>query len=245
MEIQTLINDLNRRFQIIMDMKAETLHNPLFYSALAEYMAATRQGVHISEKFHMFDHTEHDKFENEVCQKIMHDESIPEPDRPYRVFIMMDYYFAPMYDTLEGVGNRIKEQQGHEHIQFARSMTAEKYRDYLRHIHPAIIAVLESDLTKSSITSASTPDGIFYDPLSCTGFTRGSSFRFKDQKPNAILFGKLYEKSKLTKEEIWEIIGHEGNTIAINNLAVDLRKRAHLTIDDLVLSNNNWVFKIW
>jgi len=83
--------------------------------------------------------------------------------------------------------------------------------------------------------------GIFYNPTTGIGWVHGKKFKFKDQKPNFILFGKLYERigNRVTKEEIWNIIGHEGNAIAISEVVGELREKTGLSVDELVLNNNN------
>ena len=246
-ETEALVKDLERRFNLIAKMEIQGSDNALFYSAINGYMEVTKRAIHISPKFHTFDHAEHDKFEEEVCQKIKHDESIPETERDWRVSSMFEYYYAPMYDTLEDVGKRIREQQGKGYIQFAYSMSAWKYREYLEQIHPTIIAVLEEELARDVLIKepeqkiSAFVSGIFYNPITGIGWANGKKFKFKDQKPNFILFGKLYARigNRVTKEEIWDIIRHEGNMIAINDVAGELREKTGLNVDELVLNNGN------
>jgi hypothetical protein len=246
-EIEGLINDLDRRFGLIEKIKAEELDAPLFYGSIQDYMEGIEKAIHISPLFHVFDHAEHDRFEEEVCQKIMQDESIPETERNSRVTAMVDFYFAPMCDMLNDIGNRIRKQQGNEEIHFAREMNAKKYREYLQRVHPTIIAILEKELTSEAPTDQAELKttnpflGIYYNSITGIGWSNCKKFKFKDQKPNFILFGKLFERigNRVAKEEIWDIIGHEGNMIAINDVAGELREKTGLNTDELVLNNGN------
>ncbi|MDO8469471.1 MAG: hypothetical protein Q7S84_00430 [bacterium] len=165
MQIQAIIKDLERRFQLIMEVEGKqegeflfyndemnthiraTRHDhPIFFGAVREYVKAVQRAVSVSSKLHSFDHHEHDKFEKEVCERIMSDETIPEESRGYRVKEMFSFYFAPMYDALCDVAEKIESGNNVAAIIESLPLSGQTYREFVKRVHPSIIAILDSEV---------------------------------------------------------------------------------------------------
>lgn len=166
-EIRSIISDLERRFRLINEIKgkeegeflffserineyirATKLDTPLFFGALRDYIEVTRKALRTSDKFHMFNHEEHDRFEEEVCKRIMNDKTILPENRDSRVIDMFEIYFAPTYDTLCNITDKIEKTNDVRKIISSLKFSGETYLEYLKRIHPTIISVLEEELVE-------------------------------------------------------------------------------------------------
>lgn len=245
-ETNYLIKDLERRYQMIMELDRDALDHEIFYGALHDYIGATKKAISESPAFHAFDHKEHDRFEQEVCQKVMNDESIPKDERNYKVVDLMEFYYAPIYDMLSQISDKIDENMSMQELKSFLKWSGFGYREYLKQIHPSIIAVLEKELVSIGTEQkkdTNSRSGIYYNSKTGIGLANGKEFKFKDHQPEFFVFGKLFEQigEPLKKEDVLKIAKYQGGmaTYFINSLVKKIRTKTKLNTRQIVLNNGN------
>lgn len=168
-EIRSILSNLERRFRLIMEIKgkqegeflfhteeinahirATKLDTPLFFGAIRDYIEVTKKALRVSDKFHVFDHKEHDIFEEEVCKRIMKDETIPEESRERRVLDTFEFYFAPTYDALCNISDQLEKSNDIRKVINSLKLSGATCLEYLKRIHPTIVAILEEELSGTS-----------------------------------------------------------------------------------------------
>lgn len=144
--VEQTIKDLERRFSLIMQTEAND--NPLLMGAIHGYIGVTKNAISISPIWHHFEHEEHDKFENEFCQKIKNNQDISEEERSTRIWQSADFYFAPAYDALCAVYEKIEMPDAQKNLRYDFRYNEKHYQNLMRRIHPVIIGKLEEELAK-------------------------------------------------------------------------------------------------
>lgn len=120
------------------------------------------------------------------------------------------------------------------------------YESQLRRLHAMLLDEISKLKPQVEIKRSVDRKGIYYNSEAGIGWAKGKDFKFKLGKPITFLFALLYERAgkSVAKEEIWKIIGRSGNTLAINEIAKEIREKVGLSTKEMVLSDSNLILTL-
>lgn len=246
---ENLINDLERRFKLLMEMDDEDITRSSFNLAVHDYVDVLHNALSQSPSWHKYSHQMIEEWETAVTkiEGVTHREFTAEETSILRA--RGHYYLASAYYDLEAIYEYIEGGKiGREHSDNDfRKMNNIQWRakESLQRLHPTIIAKISEDIgSKNSEPKTNALLGIHYNPLTGVGWANGKKFKFKDNQPDFKVFGRLYEQmgQPFLQKDIFALTGRTAGGTSnyfVNELAKKIRERTGLSTHELVLNNGN------
>ena len=230
-----LLNDLERRYQLIIDARTTPFISDATLVAIHDYVDVCQKATGQSKKFHEFWHEQQNAWDIVWRSK-------------QRVEEKRDIYFWGAYEALLNIHDDIESRKlGRENLASYNWQTDDIY-PHLKRVHLDVVAKIEEDMNidNSEDNKKVNPKlGIYYNSTTGKGWSKGKIFTFKDHQPEFILFEKLYKNigTTIKRNEVLNITGTPPDdkvaTYYINDLVKKMRMRTQLNTRELVQNNGN------